>query len=135
MGTKGGKRNTALQIFWEQQPPKLIAAEQDTDSLKFYEYIESRCGEQTLGVEEIAQYFNMSCRTLNRHVQKIFGLSPQKIINFIRLQKAHWLLSETTRNIAEVAEMVGFEHLSYFGKLFKKQFGILPSQLRMSQKL
>jgi AraC-like DNA-binding protein len=135
MGIKGGKRNTALQIFWEQHPPKLLANEQDTDSLKFYEYIESRCGEQNLGVEEIAQHFNMSCRTLNRHVQKIFGLSPQKIINFIRLQRAYWLLGDTNKTIAEVAEMVGFEHLSYFGKLFKKQFGFLPSQLRMSQKL
>jgi AraC-like DNA-binding protein len=31
-------------------------------------------------------------------------------------------------SIAEAAYLAGFQHMSYFSKCFKEQFGILPSE-------
>jgi AraC-like DNA-binding protein len=123
-----------LEDFVKQkmQKPQQLAAE--NEHLQYAQYIQTHCVNPRLTVQDIAQHFNMSAKSLNRQIQKFFGLSVQKIIIFLRLQKAHQLLSDTQKSVTEVAEMVGFEHIPYFGICFKKQYGILPSKLKQSKK-
>ena len=54
----------------------------------------------------------------------------------IRLEKAKELLEGGYGgNIQEVAAMVGYEDAYHFSKLFKKHFGISPSQARRNGSL
>jgi AraC-like DNA-binding protein len=129
------QNKVVLKAFFDKNNEPESYSLPEFDSAYFYKWLQQQCGQPTFTVEKIAQHFNMSSRTLNRRVQAIFGITTQKMITFVRLQKAYKLLAETSKSIAEIAEMVGFEHLSYFGMVFKKHFGILPSNLRLSEKL
>jgi AraC-like DNA-binding protein len=51
-------------------------------------------------------------------------MTVKEFINDIRLKRAHQLLSENILNVSEAAYSVGFSDVSYFGKCFKKKFGI-----------
>jgi AraC-like DNA-binding protein len=45
------------------------------------------------------------------------------------MKKARLLLTETLHSIKEVGIMVGYSNLSHFAVSFKKEFGVLPSEL------
>ena len=49
-----------------------------------------------------------------------------------RLNKAKELLS--THSVSKVAEMVGISDNNYFSRIFKKRYGITPSQFRSHAK-
>ena len=78
------------------------------------------------------------------------GVSPQYIrsmfhdletkfsdyVNEIRLQLAYTQLCNSSYNhlsISELALNVGFDNLSWFNRLFKKRFGLSPSEVRVHQ--
>lgn len=63
--------------------------------------------------------------------QKSFGLRPFEYINRYRLRRAkELLLQEPHLDVKDIARAVGYEHTSYFIKLFKQQEGITPSAFR-----
>jgi AraC-like DNA-binding protein len=124
---------TFLDTFLKQSQQTEVqknAYNRYAEGLEFYHYIVENYHKTDLSVEDIAKHFNMCSRTLNRRIQLIFALNTQKLITFIRLQKAYELLTCNQHSITEIAEKVGFEHLSYFAKIFKLQFGCLPSQIK-----
>jgi AraC-like DNA-binding protein len=44
------------------------------------------------------------------------------------MEQAELLLREKKLSVAEVSNLVGYSHLGYFAKVFKRQFGITPSE-------
>jgi AraC-like DNA-binding protein len=126
--------NILIQNFFQNLPKTQQKAAPALESIQIYEKIAANCHLPNLNIADIAAVFNVSTRTLNRKTQQFFSLSTQRFINFVRLQKAHYLILNTDLYISEIAHLVGFEHLSHFGVSFKKQFGVLPSDLKMAQK-
>ena len=68
------------------------------------------------------------------HIRRIFkaeaNTTPIKYINFIRITQAENMLKSSNFSIAEIAESVGFNDPFYFSRIFKKAFGISPSEFR-----
>lgn len=63
--------------------------------------------------------------------QRTLGLRPFEYINRYRLRKAkELLLQHPQHDVKQVAAEVGYEHASYFIKLFKQQEGVTPSRFR-----
>ena len=58
------------------------------------------------------------------------GLTPMDFLNRKRLEKAESLLKESSRSITEIAFDCGFRSSQYFATVFKKQFGLTPTELR-----
>jgi len=81
-----------------------------------------------LDVEQLAEGMNMSRPTFYRKIRAISDLTPNELINIVRLKKAAELIAQSTYRISEVAEMVGFVSQSNFGRSFLKQFGMSPSE-------
>ena len=80
--------------------------------------------------ETLAQEMAISRRQLNRKIKEYTGLTPNKYIVEIRLQKARNLLEQSPNlTIKEVSYKVGFSKTEYFSKLFKARFGKNPSEL------
>ena len=82
--------------------------------------------------EELARLCGCSPRHFNRLFQKRFGVSARTRQTELRLLKASQLLRETGSRIVEVAGESGYRNLSLFNALFKKRFGMTPSEWRKS---
>lgn len=56
--------------------------------------------------------------------------SPIDFLNHYRLEVSCNLLKKQTLNVTQVAVACGFNHLSYYSKLFYKNYGCTPSEYR-----
>src|ERR1051325_6868510 len=61
-----------------------------------------------------------------RLFKKIYGKTPHQYLTFVRIHEAKLMLNSGT-NVSEACFAVGFESLSSFTALFKKQTGLTPS--------
>lgn len=81
-----------------------------------------------LDVNKLAKLMNMSRITLYRKIKAISDLTPNELINLIRLKKAASMLAEGEYRIYEIADMTGFSSQSNFARNFSKQFNMTPSE-------
>lgn len=97
------------------------------------EVIENNMKDPSFGVEEMAKEIGMSRANLNRKLKAITGFPPSELIRNIRLRKAATLLLNRADSVSQIGFIVGFEDHSYFSKLFKKQFGVPPSEYALTK--
>lgn len=98
------------------------------------EIIELNYSELNLGLEYIANELQISPSYLSKIYKKIRHIAiPTYIINY-RLEKSKEILCDSNMSIAQIASTVGFSSNSYFGVLFRKQFGVSPSEFREKSK-
>lgn len=83
-----------------------------------------------LSLHELAQLIPMSEGHFCRFFKKMTRQTVTEFINSYRIKQAATLLSETEMKISSIAYEVGFEHISYFIKLFKHHFNCSPSSYR-----
>lgn len=81
-----------------------------------------------LSVESLAEIMNMSRSTLYRKIKDITDLSPNELINIVRLKRAAELLLNENYKMYEIAEMVGYKSQTSFGRNFQKHFTMTPSE-------
>jgi AraC-like DNA-binding protein len=93
------------------------------------EYIDQHYNEN-ISLTQLANLANMSNQHFCRIFKSITGKRPVDYINYLRINKAVMLLSETNLNISEVAMAVGFDDSNYFSRLFKKYQKTSPSAMR-----
>lgn len=63
------------------------------------------------------------------------GLSPHQFVMARRMHRATLLLTGTTMPVPQVAAAVGLSNVSYFRRLFRREVGVLPGQLREDRKI
>lgn len=95
---------------------------------KIRNYILENLDAQELSVESTAASIGISRPVLYRKIKSLTNLSPQQFILIIKLKEAARIMKHDHKNISETAYMTGFSDPKYFSMLFKKQFGITPSQ-------
>lgn len=83
-----------------------------------------------LELDAIARHAHASVSTLLRHFVQRTGLAPLKYARARRLDEARVLLKNGTRNITEVAMLVGYDNPGAFCEAFHVQFGEPPSRAR-----
>lgn len=79
-------------------------------------------------VEMMAKEVGLSRVQLHRKLKDITGVSASVFIRNLRMKKAAILLKERKLNIAEVADAVGFDNQANFSTVFKKQYGVTPTE-------
>ena len=94
--------------------------------------IQEQLDNPDLNVEELAERMHMSRSTLYRKIKDISGTNPNDLINLVRLKKAAELLKTQRYKVYEVATMVGYNSATSFGRNFKKQFDLSPSDYAKS---
>jgi YesN/AraC family two-component response regulator len=83
-----------------------------------------------LSLNTIADSVNMSATYLGRVIKKTKRESVSDMINNYRLDMAKDLLEKTQKPVHDITETVGISNEPYFYTLFKKRFGITPSEYR-----
>ncbi len=84
---------------------------------------------QELTVEFVAQQFHTSSRSLQRRVQTVFGLSYSQYLKQTQLQIAKDALV-AGHTVKEAAYYAGFTSQNYFGRVFRAEYGVTPSQFK-----
>ena len=79
---------------------------------------------------ELARLCGCSSRHFNRLFWKHFGASVRARQTELRLLRARQLLGSTDGRIVQVAFQSGYRNLSLFNSLFKRRFGMTPSEWR-----
>lgn len=93
------------------------------------EYMDQHYNEN-ISLTELASLANMSNQHFCRIFKTITGKRPVDYMNYLRINKAVILLSESDFNISEIAMAVGFDDSNYFSRLFKKYQKKSPSAMR-----
>jgi signal transduction histidine kinase/ligand-binding sensor domain-containing protein/DNA-binding response OmpR family regulator len=91
-------------------------------------YIEAKLSDSDLSVEELSKHVGMSRGSLYYKLIELTGLSPIEYIRNVKLEKAAGLLEGSELNVAQIAYMTGFGTPSYFSRMFKNKFGMVPSE-------
>ena len=92
-------------------------------------YIYEHYGEP-ISVEQLAQAAHISKRACFRLFQDTLHMTPVEYIRSYRMQKACRMLLKTKESITRIAYDCGFGTSSYFGKIFRGQFGCSPAEYR-----
>jgi len=80
-------------------------------------------------IADIASDIAMSERQFFRKIKSVLDMTPAEYLRRFRLEKAKALL-EQGNSASFTAFEVGFSSQSYFGKCFKVQFGLSPSEYK-----
>lgn len=81
-------------------------------------------------VDELAERFSVSKRTLIRRFNAALDMPPNTYVQSIRIEAAQKLLEETERTVDVVMNDVGYEDASSFRRLFRKKTGLTPTEYR-----
>lgn len=98
------------------------------------EIIEENFSNSELSVDFLAEQLCISRSGLFAKIKTLANITPNELIQVVRLKKAAALLSENKYRINEICYMVGFNNPSYFAKCFQKQFGMKPGEFMNGKK-
>lgn len=85
--------------------------------------------QEDISLEDISQHAFLSRFHFHRLFSAVYKTTPHQYLTRKRIDKAKDLLSEH-KPITEVCNAVGFESLSSFSGLFKKEIGSAPTYYR-----
>lgn len=123
------RRNLMEKFSTQPLEPVTKIAQNPTDNkflVKMNEIIEENFSNSDLNVEFLAKQLNISRSGLFAKIKTLADVTPNEMIQIVRLKRAAQLLHEGDHMVSEVGYMVGFSNPSYFSKCFQKQFGIRP---------
>ena len=90
--------------------------------------INKNISDSDFNVERLTQEVGISRVQLHRKMKELTGISTSEFIRNIRLEQAARLLKEQKINVTQVAYTVGFSNLAHFSTIFRKHFGVAPSE-------
>jgi AraC-like DNA-binding protein len=86
---------------------------------------------RTIPLDELARLVGFTPQHVCFLFQQALGLRPIEFLTRVRIRKAkELLLNEPDLEVQTVAARVGYDHPSYFIKLFKQQEGVTPVMFR-----
>ncbi|WP_027962640.1 GlxA family transcriptional regulator [Halomonas halodenitrificans] len=111
-----------------------VARRLDTHNARLVEAVDlmERHLEAPLALADIARRSGISLRQLQRIFEQELGRSPHDWYLGLRLQRAHYLLTETDLDVLTVGLACGFTSNSGFSRAFRQRYGCSPRQLRSS---
>lgn len=112
---------------------KLISADRKPRDwvMNAREYMEIHYRDSNISLDLIAKELNISKFHMCKEFKNRFGRSPGQFLKELRMQEAVRLLKEKNDySIEQIARQTGYTNSSYFGKVFRKQFGLSPDEFR-----
>ncbi len=110
-------------------PAKVASNEIDQAFLqKAIDYIVENMQDTQLGVDAIANLFNLSRMQVYRKIKALTGKSAVEFIRMVRVKQAVKLMNSHRYTLSEIAYETGFNSSSYFTRVFKEEYGKTPSE-------
>jgi AraC-like DNA-binding protein len=86
-------------------------------------------GDGPLTLGDLAEAAALSPFHFARSFTKTFGMPPHRFVTVSRLERALHALRSTQANVPQAAAAAGFSNLHHFRQLFRRQYGVLPSDI------
>jgi len=99
---------------------------------KSVEHIHQNFSNPDLCLTDIASFSEISDTHFRRVFKSVYGTSPNKYINSLRINKAKSMLANSNLSIEEISYKCGYNDYSYFIKLFSRATGYTPLKYRKS---
>lgn len=110
-------------------PGKMTSNDIDQAFLqKAIDYIIAHLQDPQLGVDSIADLFNLSRMQVYRKIKALTGKSVVDFIRMVRIKEALKLMETQRYTLSEIAFQTGFNSASYFTRCFKDHYGKAPSE-------
>jgi len=93
-------------------------------------YINEHYTDPELTITALAEQFGTSEVHFRRIFTRRYRTSPIRFITALRLNKARELLVNTDLSIRQICTECGYTSVYYFDRIFKKTFGMQPTQFR-----
>ena len=124
-------REKALRLIDQTDNEQIIFSNELNDQFvkKALEVMHANIDNSKFGKDEFASAMNVSSSLLYKKLKSLTGQSPVDLIKTIRLNRALELINSHNYTITEISELCGFSSSSYFGTVFKKHFGKLPTEI------
>lgn len=108
-------------------------AEDNLAIQKIISYMEEHYA-QNISLQDLAAHVNLSREYICTLFRQEVHQTIMHYLTRIRISHARILLIQfPEKKMIEIAHMCGFESVSYFGKIFKKEMGITPDRFRQGQ--
>ncbi len=114
------------RTFSMQQEDKLFAERLD-------KIIEDNLANEDFDIGVLAGELGMSRSALFKKVKAMTGDSPSEYIKDLKLRTAVDLLKHSNKSITEIAYASGFSDAGYFGKCFRKKYGMSPRAYKQQE--
>lgn len=96
----------------------------------FMLYVKKHYMFHNLTIAGIAKSMNLNSSYLSQVIKDELGIPPMVYLKKYRLYQASILLEVGEFSVSEVAEMVGYESVPSFSRVFKESFGQAPSHYK-----
>ena len=83
-----------------------------------------------ISIEQYAEEHLMSVNWFIHSFKSVMKMSPMQYIISLRIAIAKGYLENSTKNITEISNEVGYENALYFSRLFRKYTGMTPTEYR-----
>jgi len=101
---------------------------------QFETYVERQIADGHIDVAAIAREMCMSVTTFRRRFSALIDEPPQAYIMRLRMERARKMMDEHPEmTVAEIGFNCGFEYKSNFTRMFKRVFGMTPSEYAASR--
>lgn len=92
--------------------------------------IEENIMKEDIDMAFVTDKMAMSHSTFYRKVKALTGMTALEYIRKRRLHHCYRLIASGDYNVSQAAMMTGFNQMAHFRETFKKEFGILPSEVK-----
>lgn len=123
-----GKYSGAQQAQAEKVDQPEVRGNDEILMERIMKAINNNISDSDFNVERLTQEVGISRVQLHRKMKELTGISTSEFIRNIRLEQAARLLKEQKINVTQVAYTVGFSNLAHFSTIFRKHFGVAPSE-------
>ncbi len=119
-----------LSLCAQGGSPAFRDSDRQTYVRRAIEYMHRAYGNSDLKVAEVAHYAYISPSYLTLLIKRETGRTFSEILTEIRLEQAAYLLAETDRRTYEIAARCGFANATYFSTVFRRSYGMAPTEYR-----
>ena len=129
-------KSKLLNSLSHGMPVVELGNKQNDDFLqKLYDVVKRNMSNNEFDKEQFASEMNVSPSLLYKKVKALTDTSPTDFIKIVRLEYAQQLLKTQRYNITEISEMCGFASAAYFSTVYKKQYGVPPSDFLQNSQM
>ena len=115
----------------EEESVDNALSEQDKHFMEeLYKLMEEELSNSELDVTRITQMLYISRTKLYYKIKGLTGETPSNFFRTYKLNRAAELLKDGKYTVSEIADKCGFSTQSHFSVVFKKQFGVTPTEYK-----